>query len=541
MKKSMKKLLALVLVLCMAAGVAGCSGQTAQQGSETKAESETEKAASESAAAGQESTETAQIDTSEHVVVTFMTIGEKPTNGKVDAVLEKINAVLNERVNAELEIYWVSWTDYLTNYNLTLAQMDGTVDMTITGTDWLDAWPNAKRGAFLELSEEMLSTYAPLTWEAVTKEHWDACKYNGEIYFIPEDQYTQWTNHGFLYRGDIAKEAGFENGLHSWEDMTAYFQYVKDNYPDMVPWDVPGNAQTANQLTDGWIKSNSDYVLVEGLEVPLFYGTSHEDPYTLTSPFIEGQELIDFAINQKAWGDAGFWRSDVLNSEPSTQEEFEAGQTAAHQHHTSTWLGRRSAMDESMPGSDIGFFWFGEETKNLTKSSISHGAMAISAGSKNPERTLMVYDILRNDKEIYQLFNFGIEGEQYLLDENGQYYRPEGYTDEKDGVFTNFWGGRNDEFELSYVTEYKEGKEALYAEYDQYAQDYPYSIIVFDTTNVKTEMSNLSAVYTEYLPRIAFGKVDDPEAYVAEFREQLKAAGYDTVIAELQRQLDSVK
>jgi hypothetical protein len=35
--------------------------------------------------------------------------------------------------------------------------------------------------------------------------------------------------------------------------------------------------------------------------------------------------------------------------------------------------------------------------------------------------------------------------------------------------------------------------------------------------------------------------VDDPEAYVAEFREALKAAGIEEVIAELQAQMDEFK
>jgi putative aldouronate transport system substrate-binding protein len=63
---------------------------------------------------------------------------------------------LMEKVNAKLDIYWIEWTDYLTNYNLTLAANDGSVDLVGTATTWLDAWPNAKRGAFLELTEDML-------------------------------------------------------------------------------------------------------------------------------------------------------------------------------------------------------------------------------------------------------------------------------------------------------------------------------------------------------------------------------------------------
>ena len=529
MKKSIVKWMSVMLAVFMMTTAAGCGGEKTQA-SQLGADEVQKQVAGEEIP-----------DLSEHVKITYMTVGDKPANGKTEEVLQRVNEILTEKVNAELEIYYIGWTDYLTNYDLTLAQMDGTIDLTITGTDWLDAWPNAQKGAFLELTEDMLKTYAPQTYAQVPAEHWEGCKYKGNIYFLPEDQFTQWTNHGFIYRSDWAKEAGLENGVHSWDDMTVYLQYIKDHKTDVIPWDIAGNTQTANQLTDGWIQSHSEYVRIEGLETPLFYGSSKEKPYDLVSPFMEGQELIDYAINQKEWADVGFWKKDVLNTSAQTQEEFQQGQTGTHQHHTGTWLAMRGPMDVSQPGSDIEFFWFGEETKNLTKPSISHGAMAVSAASENPERALMVYDLLRNDEEIYRLFNYGIEGEQYIVTEDGKLDRPAGYTDEEYGICTNFWGGRNDALELPGVNEYTEGKETLYAEYDLYAGEYPYSVLVFDTSNIKAEMSNLASVYAEYIPRIAFGQMEDPETYVAEFREQLKLAGYDKAAEELQKQLDTLK
>ena len=72
---------------------------------------------------------------------------------------------------------------------------------------------------------------------------WDLTKLaDGQIYFIPEDDFTQYTNHGFFYRGDWAKAAGFENGnITKFEDFTKYFQWVKDNKPEAYPWDVAGD------------------------------------------------------------------------------------------------------------------------------------------------------------------------------------------------------------------------------------------------------------------------------------------------------------
>ena len=197
-----KKLVAVLLTAAMTLSLVACGSSDAGSAADTSSSSTTTETTTTDSTtttdAGSETTEAAaDIDTSEHVVITYMTTGGKPTNGATEEMLDQLNAILTEKVNAELAIYYIDWTDYLSVYNLTLAQMDGTVDLVGTATDWLDAWPNAKNGAFLELSEDMLKTYAPKTWASVSPEHWDLCKYDGNIYLMPEDNYAQWTNHGF--------------------------------------------------------------------------------------------------------------------------------------------------------------------------------------------------------------------------------------------------------------------------------------------------------------------------------------------------------
>lgn len=480
------------------------------------------------------------IDTSEHVVITYLVTGDIPTN-RTEEVLAKINEKLTEKVNAELKIRWIEWTDWTTKYNLALATQSGDIDLIGTATDWLNAWPNIQKGAFLPLSEDMLKTYAPKTWEQVPAENWDLCKYNGQIYLMPEDNYAQWTNHGFMYRGDWAREAGLENGVHTWADLGVYFQYIKDNKPDVIPWDANGNGSSYGpQMAGGWQTSHTTNVYIEGIGVDLFYGESKDNPYTLSNYYIEGDELVNFAKEMKKWADAGYWRTDVLNYTGDVAAEMEEGKTGAHQHHTQTWTGERTTMEKKQPGSDLGFFWFGEEMNNVVGLNITHGAMAVAQTSKNPERALMVYDLMRNDPEIYRLMQYGIEGEMYTLDENGYLVRPEGFQQNKDGVDLNYWWGRNDQLELRTADKDWDAIDALYATYDAVKINYPYGKVVFELGNIQMYLDNLSNVYNTYMPRIVFGMMDDPEAYVAEFRAQLKAAGIDICMQEIQRQLAAV-
>ena len=263
-----------------------------------------------------------------------------------------------------------------------------------------------------------------------------------------------------------------------------------------------------------------------------------KDDFTLSRYYLEGDEFVNFAKEMKEWADAGFWRADVLNYTGDVAAEMEEGKTSAHQHHTQTWTSERTTMENKQPGSDLGFFFFGEEMNNLISLNITHGAMAIASGSDAPERALMVYDLMRNDPEIYRMMIYGIEGETYTQPEEGYFERPEGFDSATDGITLNYWWGRNDDLELRNAELDWDAIEELYAAYDKVSTPYPFGRLVWDDSNVAVQMDNLNAVYNTYMPRICFGMTDDPEALVAEFRSAMQAAGIEDIMAEVQRQIN---
>lgn len=551
-----KKLLATLLSVSMVMGIAACGSSTAEStttGSDTTA-TQTESTTSTESTDSSASADAAAIDTSEHVVINYMTTGDPPESGSekeanLNEMLDKLNAILTEKVNAELQIYYIPWTDYLSNYNLTLARMDGSVDLVGTASDWLDAWPNAKNGAFLELSEDMLKTYAPQTWANVPADHWELCKYNGEIYLMPEDNYAQWTNHGWIYRLDWAKEAGLANGVHSWEDMTTYVMWCKENKTDLkYVWDSDGTQYS--QMANGWIASHTNFVAVDGICSGALWGGTKDDLYTITTPVMtETESLVEYAKLMKEWAEAGIWPTDVLNNTSgSNRDEFRVGDVAVEQHHTQTWTDLCSATPantifQNDPEAEVGFFYWGEETQNVVALSITHGAMAVSAGSENPERALMVYDLIRNDPECYKLFCYGIEGKSWELDSNGLRTTPASYNSDTENIngMTNFWWGRNDDIEIKDATRNWDAIDALYAEYDKIKIDYPYGQFVPEVDSIQGKIDNCNEQYTNYMKQISFGLYNgSAEDIVAEMQAALKTAGIDDVTAELQAQFDAL-
>ncbi|MDI6943185.1 ABC transporter substrate-binding protein [Microbacterium barkeri] len=485
------------------------------------------------AGSGEQSSGTAEI--------TMLVLGDKPTNGRVEAMLEKLNERLAEEVGATLDLYYVEWADWQTQYNVQLLSGDSNIDLITTATDWLFAWENAEKGAFLPLSEEMLQEHAPKTWEQVEADgHWDLTKLDdGQIYFIPEDNFTQWTNHGFFYRGDWAAEAGFENGeITAFEDFTTYFQWVKENKPEAYPWDVAGTNEAA--LT-GYLQGHTDLQTIQQISAGIYYPfqTSESDPYTVTSWYMEGDELLEAAELAKEWNDIGVWREDALNYDGDTRELFYSGLSGADQHHTQTFVGGIvHNMNERQPGSDPKFFYWGQENGNYFRDILTHGAMAVSATSANPEKALEVYDMLRNDEESYRLINYGIEGTDYVITDDGKLDNPEGYDPSTDALGANFWAGRMDEYELPRVTD-AENKQELYDQLDAEAKDYPYSTLLFNKDAIDPTLAAMGAVFSEYIPQLQYGKFDDPEAAIEEMRQKLRDAGYEDALASVQADMDA--
>lgn len=475
--------------------------------------------------------------------ITMLTMGNKPTNGRLEAMLEKLNELLVAKANAKLDMFFIEWADWQTQYNVQLLSGDDNVDLIGTATDWLYAWENAEKGAFLPLSEEMLQANAPKTWAQVEADgHWDLTKLaDGNIYFMPEDNYTQYTNHGFFYRGDWAREAGFENGeITKFEDFTKYFQWVKANKPDAYPWDIAGANEAA--LT-GYIQGHTDFPTLQGVSAGNYapFHTKASDPYTVTSWYMEGDALIEAAQLAKTWNEIGVWREDALNFDGEPRELFYAGLSGADQHHTQTFVNDIvHNMNAKQPGSDPKFFYWGKENGNFFKDIFTHGAMAVSAYSKNPEKALQVYDLIRNDKEIYMLFNYGIEGVDYTINADGVLERPAGWDSSTMSLGTDYWWGRMDEFEPKLATQ-APNKDAIIAELDATAKDYPYSTLQINKSNIDPTLAAMAGVLSEYIPQLQYGKFADPAAAIAEMRQKLKDVGYEDARASIQADMDAWK
>jgi len=475
--------------------------------------------------------------------ITLLLLGNTPTNGRHAAALDEINKITSQRIGAILKTRYIEWADWQNQYQLALAAQDPTLDLVITATDWLYAWEIARRGGFYALTPDLLKTNAPKTWAEVTPAHWEVCSEGGKIWFIPEDQYSQYTNHGMFWRLDWAREGGL-TAVEKFEDLEKYWDIVKKNHPEAYPWDINGAEYADLGLIGAYIQGKNPVQTIIGANAGNYglFQYNINDPYTVVSFYMDGNEMVEVAKLLDSWAKKGFWREDVLNYRGETRNLLYAGLSGSDQHHTQTYLGVRAEMDkpEYQPGSELQMYWWGKENNNVNKDLLTHGATAVNAASKNVEKALQMYDLLRNDQQIYILNNFGIEGKDYIVVSPGVFGRPSTYNSLTDGLESNFWGGRMDKFEPAW-DDWWSGRKAFVENLNTFARDYPLEKFSFDSNKVSAEMAALGDVCATYLPSIHFGKTGNPEKAVSDFRAALQRAGFDKVKAELQAQLTAAK
>lgn len=127
-----------------------------------------------------------------------------------------------------------------------------------------------------------------------------------------------------------------------------------------------------------------------------------------------------------------------------------------------------------------------------------------------------------------------------MITSDGKWDRPVGYNSSTDGLGSNFWCGRMDAFEPTWVDDWP-GKQGIYAELNSFAKEYVLEKFSFDNTKVAAEMAAMGDICATYIPSIHFGKTGNPDKAVADFRAALKSAGFDKVKTEIQTQLTAFK
>ncbi|MCL6459930.1 MAG: extracellular solute-binding protein, partial [Gorillibacterium sp.] len=243
MKKNLSVILAIIFMMAMVLSACGSGGTKEAASTKPIASLAPSTAASVAPAA----TDT-KLDTSKEVKLKMIFIGPKPID--YDQVFAAINTKLKEKINATVEGEFLDWSDWTQKYPLKLAANEN-FDL-IYAANWAGYGDQALKGGFLELTDELLSTYAPMTWEALPKVSFGQAKVDGKLYMVPQNSQES-VEKVIMYREDLRKKYNLP-AIDSPEAYANYLKAVFANEKGIIPF---------TPETGDWNLHNLDRILLK--------------------------------------------------------------------------------------------------------------------------------------------------------------------------------------------------------------------------------------------------------------------------------------
>ncbi len=341
----------------------------------------------------------ALAETAEPTELIFYFLGEELEDDPV--VIGAINEKLIEKLNCYMTVEYIPFGEVNTTYPLLFAsqtRMDAVFSAYFTGYASL-----ANRDAYMELTEEMLQTYAPITWEDTPESVWDQARINGKIYAVPQ-LYIENIQGVLGIRGDLREKYGLPE-ITDLESLENYMAAVAENEDDLVPL-LFGSMW--NYLYDILMFTPNEWASDSNLrQICMAYDLTAEAPtpfcYLYTDEYREAVETV------YRWNQNGWISRDSLSNTHTNRENMSNGRIAVMMDNSGT---------VNTTGQDMLKMGNGAYLEMVDLSGDSAPALcgdrryaSIPTHSQHPELVLQVVDYLRNDKEMNWLVERGIEGE----------------------------------------------------------------------------------------------------------------------------------
>ncbi len=533
-----KKFLALVMAgMLSLTALAGCgNGDSGQQdsgtpsgGDATSQEEGTSRESGGGSEAGAGGLTYNGQDVSEPVELVLYYIGDKTEDQ--DKVLAEVNKILQEKINATLVLKNMSASDYTTNYSLTIAGGE-TIDLIYTST-WAYYQSEANKGAFAEVTDQIIDDYMPLHRASQSDASWGQARIGGKVYFVPCNM-ANVVGNAVVIRGDLREKYKLDP-LENIEDLQKYFQAVADDPDSGVQFAYNASQQndTSNLII---LFANNDWVQLAG-SLQNYFTYKYSGNETADDVFwIYGtEEYLAYAKQMKEWADAGFWSRSAIANATDPKEAFANGTSASFFQNLGTVGVAASDAQENHPEWKPEIYDLTPEANRFLGAYIGDG-YAVLENSQHKERAFMALDLLKFDQDLYNLVRHGIEGVHYTMVSDTQWAPG---PDMAKHPFGNgwSWGLKNNLLETTREDTFPDQVE-IGDIWNAKAVEGPTAAFSFDDSKVQNELANLQNVYTQYAPLLGLGLVDDVEKTLAEFNRQAEAAGLQKILDEAKAQLD---
>lgn len=458
------------------------------------------------------------------VEITWMAVNAADTH-RTEPILEAINDYLADTIGVTLALKSVDQEAY----KITITGLEG-VDL-IMAADYVAYYDNARQGAYQEIPIDMIREHMPV-WYSENADKLAAATVDGKIFGIP-GSHPDWNVPSAVLRRDWFPDGLTE--IRGLADLKTYLQHVLDTQPGVVPFNFGVGEFT---WTNGAFAFAATNLMAPGgpnCTSPVVFNKLDHPNYTLLANW-EQPQLIPFFEVMKEYAEAGFWTPDVMNNPVNLWEAFPNGQSGMH------WItnprsinGIWESLQQLSPGGEMYIYDFGKEHNvPIDTYSPMGGNVSIPLNGQNMEHVLKLMELLYTDQKAFDLVRYGIEGEDWWLNDVGEVV----IADVEAGL--GYWG-ITPNADMEYVPDggYWPGYLAFREEIAPRVQFNPFVGFGLDTTPIADISNNWwTEVHMLYGVPVYLGFVDNVREGINEVNRAGELVGFQQFYDEAFRQLD---
>jgi len=457
----------------------------------------------------------------EVVELIWYQLGEKQKD--TDMVLEKVNDYLVEKIGVKLNIINVDGVDYTQKMQVVI-NTGSRWDLCFTSSWTNDFLQNANKGAFLALDDLIQNTEM---YEKIDSRFWEAAKVQGKIYGVPSEKELGNMPMWVFTKEYIDKYKIPYEELHTLEDLEPWLKVIRENEPEVIPLYIT--------------KDYTAPTYMDKIEDPI--GIEYKDESLTVKNVFETERMKKTLRTMRSYYEAGYINKDdaATASDDKTQKRF-------------VTKGDGQPYAELIWGKELGYEVVVSpimET-SITNASARGALTAINTQSKYPDKAVELLNLINTDLYLRNLLNYGIEGVHWERVEVSaeEVKKAEGTPyiyDTKvrliEGTFRDYsvayWvqGGLFN----TYVLENEPiDKWATFKKFNDASEEAPSFGFDFNLEPVSTQVASFRDILDEFGKALYTGSVN-PDVYLPKLQEKLEDAGIQTVIDEMQSQVNKWK
>ncbi len=458
---------------------------------------------STSAQAGDTQTASKDIPT-----LTWWLIGNPPPD--LDQVVAKINEYTAPKIGVKVDIKMASWGEW----NQKVNQIVNTGEkFDIMFGDYTYYGKFVQKGAFADITD-LVQKEAPDLYKFIPEKVWEGTKVDGKIYSVPTYKDSSMTQYWCIDDTYVQKYNIDMSSLKTMDDLDKVVTKIKQGegkstYPILL------------EQNEGFPALLGNYDDLALCFQPV--GVRFDDKSRKVVSVLEQPDSMANLKMLHKW-----YQEGIINPDAPTTKDYQKGKIFM--------------SAQGFPGAELS--WQAEmgvakyDTVPVlgpvySDSTIQGSVNGISSNSEHKAEALKLLQLVNTDQKLRDMLAYGLEGTDFKY-----------VSDKVVKPLTDAWGGGNYAvgtfFNMATQEGAPENQWELVKKQNEEAVSSTCLGFTPDTKNITNELTNCEAVWDKYRYELKTG-ASDPEVMVPKIITELKAAGMDKIISEIQSQIDNTK